>query len=77
MCDSHDDGDPDYGVWPVHALAGTPGADICRPELAPEPGDRVVTKPTYSAFVRSELGAALEELGADCIVLTGCATEMG
>lgn len=75
-CDSHEEGDPDFGFWPVHALAGTEGAEVW-PELAPEPGDRVVKKPTFSAFHRSNLGAVLEELGADEIILTGCATELG
>ena len=75
-CDSHEPDDPDYDDWPMHALEGTPGADVW-PALAPEPGDRVVKKPTYSAFVRSDLGAVLDELKADSIVLTGCATELG
>jgi nicotinamidase-related amidase len=75
-CDQHEEGDPDFAVWPVHALAGTTGAEVW-PALAPEPGDRRVTKPTYSAFHRSDLGPTLEALGADAIVLTGCATELG
>jgi nicotinamidase-related amidase len=75
-CDSHDAGDPDYESWPLHALEGSEGAEVW-PDLAPQPGDRVVKKPTYSAFVRSDLGPALEELGADQIILTGCATELG
>ena len=75
-CDSHEAGDPDYDSWPVHALEGSEGAEVW-PDLAPQPGDRVVKKPTYSAFVRSDLGPVLEELGADQIVLTGCATELG
>lgn len=75
-CDSHEADDPDYDVWPVHALTGSDGAQVW-PDLAPEPGDRVVKKPTYSAFQRSTLGPVLEELGADEIILTGCATELG
>lgn len=75
-CDSHASDDPDYGVWPVHALDGSEGAGIW-PALAPEPGDLVVKKSTYSAFTRSELGTVLEGLGADQIILTGCATELG
>ena len=75
-CDSHAPGDTDYLVWPVHALEGTEGAEVW-PELAPQPGDRIVKKPTYSAFNRSDLAPLLEELGADEIILTGCATELG
>jgi nicotinamidase/pyrazinamidase len=76
VCDTHEEGDPDYGAWPMHALAGTGGADPI-PELAPLPGEHVVRKPTYSAFNRSNLAELLGELGADEIVLTGCATELG
>jgi nicotinamidase-related amidase len=77
VCDRHASrADPDFGEWPVHALEGTDGADVW-PDLAPEPGDRIVTKPTYSAFTGSELPNVLESLGADSIILTGCATEVG
>jgi nicotinamidase-related amidase len=75
-CDSHQADDPDYESWPIHALEGGDGGAVW-PELAPEPGDVIVKKPTYSAFTRSELGAVLDGLGADQIILTGCATEMG
>ena len=75
-CDSHQADDPDFAVWPVHALEGSEGGAVW-PELAPLPGDRVVKKPTYSAFARSDLAPVLEGLGADEIILTGCATELG
>lgn len=76
VCDTHAPDDDDFRDWPVHALEGTEGADPW-PEIAPEAGDRVIRKRTYSAFTGSELGAALDELGADEIVLTGCLTEIG
>jgi nicotinamidase-related amidase len=76
VCDSHQANDGDYDFWPVHALEGSEGAQVW-PDLAPRPGDRMVKKPTYSAFNRSDLGPVLEELGADALVLTGCATELG
>jgi nicotinamidase-related amidase len=75
-CDSHSPDDPDFAEWPVHAIEGTPGADVW-PDLAPSPGDLIVRKRTYSAFTGSTLGPLLDELGADEIVLTGCATEIG
>jgi len=75
-CDAHAADDTDYAVWPVHALEGSSGAEVW-PELAPAPGDHVIAKPTYSAFTRSTLGSLLDELGADEIILTGCATELG
>jgi nicotinamidase-related amidase len=76
VCDSHSPDDPDLACWPAHALEGSEGAAIW-PDLVPAPGDRIVKKPTYSAFTRSNLAAVLDELGADQLVLTGCATELG
>jgi nicotinamidase-related amidase len=57
-------------------VEGTPGAEPW-PDLAPEAGDVVIRKRTYSAFMGSDLGALLDRLGADEIVLTGCSTELG
>jgi nicotinamidase-related amidase len=75
VCDSHAPDDPDLHQWPAHAVEGTEGAEVW-PDLAPEPGDLIVRKRTYSAFTGSELGPTLDRLQADSIVLTGCATEV-
>jgi nicotinamidase-related amidase len=74
--DAHEPDDTDFDAWPVHNLAGSDGAEVW-PALAPHLGDRIVTKPTYSGFTRSKLAVVLDELGADEIILTGCATEVG
>lgn len=72
-----DDSDMDFVEgWGAHNIAGTSGSEVW-PELAPAPGDRIVTKPTYSAFTESKLGEVLHELGVDSLVLTGCLTEIG
>lgn len=76
VCDTHPPDDPDFRDWPRHAVEGTAGADVW-PAIAPEPGETIVRKRTYSAFTGSTLGAHLDALGADEIVLTGCATEVG
>ena len=76
VCDAHEPDDVDFRDWPRHAVAGTRGAEVW-PDIAPSPGDHVVHKPTYSAFAGSNLGALLDELSADEIILTGCATEVG
>ena len=76
VCDTHPPDDPDFRDWPRHAVEGTPGADVW-PAVAPEPGEVVIRKRTYSAFTGSTLGEHLDALGADEIVLTGCATEVG
>lgn len=76
VCDTHPPDDPDFRDWPVHAVEGTPGADPW-PDIAPERGDHVLRKRTYSAFTGSDLGPLLDDLRADEIILTGCLTEIG
>jgi nicotinamidase-related amidase len=76
VLDEHEPDDSDLDIWGTHNVKGTPGAEVW-PALAPKPGDLVVRKPTYSAFVRSNLADVLSELRVDTLVLTGCATEVG
>lgn len=75
VCDAHAPGDPDFRDWPLHAVVGTPGAEVW-PELAPIAADTVVSKRTYSGFAGTELGPLLARLGTDEVILTGCATEI-
>jgi len=44
------------------------------PELAPRPGDLVVSKNRYSGFYETSLDAALKERGIKDLVFTGCTT---
>lgn len=76
IVDEHDPDDPDLDAWGTHAVKGTTGNDVW-PELAPESGDRIVKKPSYSAFYDSTLESVLDELKVDTLVLTGCLTEIG
>ena len=68
------------GVWDsdarrviAEALAGA-GGDLLR-ILVPQPGDRIVLKPRYSAFDHTPLAVLLEELGCERVVLVGLTTE--
>jgi nicotinamidase/pyrazinamidase len=76
VLDEHDPEDADLDAWGAHNVRGTHGAEVW-PDLAPKPGDRVVAKPTYSAFTRSNLQDVLSALRVDTLVLTGCLTEIG
>jgi nicotinamidase-related amidase len=76
VVDEHDPDDPDLDAWGTHAVKGSPGTEVWS-ELAPESGDRIVKKPSYSAFHLSKLDEVLDELHVDTLVLTGCLTEMG
>ncbi|HEY3821149.1 MAG TPA: isochorismatase family cysteine hydrolase [Polyangiaceae bacterium] len=75
VLDQHEADDPELDEWGAHALAGTEGAEVW-PPLAPKPGDKIVTKPTYSSFFASRLEEVLDELAVDTLVMTGCATEV-
>jgi nicotinamidase-related amidase len=75
ILDQHDPDDPDLDDWGTHNLKGSPGAEVW-PALAPKPGDRLVTKPSYSSFYQSNLLAVLDELKVDTLVLSGCLTEV-
>lgn len=54
-------------------VEGAPGTSI-HPEVAPLPGDPVVTKRRASAFSGSDLDVLLRARGIDSLVLTGIAT---
>jgi nicotinamidase-related amidase len=54
-------------------VEGAPGTEI-HPEVAPRPGDVVVTKRRASAFSGSDLDVVLRSRGIDSLVLAGIAT---
>jgi nicotinamidase/pyrazinamidase len=68
------------GTWPVHCVAGTPGAEL-HPALAAEAVDLVVDKgrdPTtegYSAFDGTDLAATLRDHDIDRVTVVGLATD--
>jgi len=76
VVDEHEADDPDLDAWGTHAVKGSVGTEVWD-DIAPAPGDHIVKKPTYSAFCESNLGAVLDELRVDTLVLTGCLTEIG
>ena len=76
VVDEHDPDDPDLDAWGTHAVKGSSGTEVWA-DLAPESGDRIVNKSSYSAFYESNLTNVLEELKVDTLVLTGCLTELG
>lgn len=75
VVDHHEPDDSDLDDWGVHAVAGSEGAKVW-PALAPQPGDHLVQKPSYSGFFSSRLEGVLRELRVDTLTLTGCSTEL-
>jgi nicotinamidase/pyrazinamidase len=68
------------GPWPVHCVAGTPGAEL-HPALDETNVDVVVDKGTdtqtegYSGFQGTRLGELLHERGIDRVTIVGLATD--
>ena len=68
------------GIWPVHCVAGTPGAEL-HPALERANVDVVVDKGQdraadgYSAFEATELSPLLREREVDQLVVVGLATD--
>jgi nicotinamidase-related amidase len=68
--DTHRDGDPEFAIWPPHALEGTHGHGIVD-ELHPLPGDTVIEKPRYDAFYGTSLDHLLRVWETRTLVICG------
>ncbi len=68
--DWHDEDDPEFSIWPRHAVAGTWGAEIVE-ELAPRPGEKVVKKLRYDGFYGTPLDHLLRLAGVKTLVVVG------
>lgn len=72
--DAHTPADLELRKWPPHAMKGTPQAAIVK-ELAPQPGDVVLEKTTYSPFVSTALEDTLRREGIAKLYITGLHTD--
>lgn len=72
--DAHTPEDVELRKWPPHAMKGTPLASVVS-ALAPQPGDLVIEKRTYSPFVSSDLEAELQARGIERLYITGLHTD--
>lgn len=61
------------GFPALYPLASEPLAEVL-PEVAPQPGDHVLDKTTYSGFTSSSIESLLRSLKLDRLVMTGLAT---
>ncbi len=75
VCDAHAEDDPEFKIWPVHAVKDTLGAAIVD-ELSPQAGDLVVDKTTHSAFYGTRLEEILKENGIRHLTITGILTNI-
>ncbi len=72
--DAHQEGDKELRKWPPHAMQGTWQAEIV-PQLAPQPGDIVLEKRTYSPFLSTDLRKILHDAGITRLYITGLHTD--
>ena len=75
ICDKHRKEDPEFNVWPRHAVNGTAGSEIIN-ELKPRSRDYIIDKTTYSGFYRTKLEKLLKKLGTKKLIITGVCTEI-
>lgn len=72
--DAHTPDDLEMRKWPPHSMKGTEWAEIV-PELAPQPGDLIIPKTTYSGFQSSDMESQLRARGIDTLYITGLHTD--
>jgi nicotinamidase-related amidase len=68
--DTHQQEDPEFAIWPPHAIEGTWGHAIVD-DLHPLPGDTVLPKPRYDAFYGTPLDHLLRQWGVTTLVIGG------
>jgi nicotinamidase-related amidase len=72
--DAHQPGDFELAVFGEHAMAGTPAAAVID-ELAPQRGDLIVPKRSYSAFTQTDLDATCRVHRIGRLIVTGQHTD--
>ncbi len=73
--DSHDENDREFEQFPKHCVKGTWGNEII-PELAPEPGEKIVPKKRFSGFYGTDLENILASASTDTVEVVGVCTSI-
>jgi nicotinamidase-related amidase len=68
--DTHNDGDPEWEIWPEHVREGSWGWEIVE-ELEPRADELVIRKVRYDAFYGTHLDHFLRLWGVDTLVICG------
>ena len=74
LCDHHTPDDPEFKIFPPHAVEGTVEAEVI-PELTRYPGE-IIPKRHYSAFFDTLLDVKLEELKPEKLIVCGVSTSI-
>jgi len=75
LADRHQPNDPEFKMWPPHAVVGTWGSEVIE-ELAPAENERVIPKRRYSGFYGTDLDLTLREASVSTVVLVGVLTDI-
>ncbi|MEW6659929.1 MAG: isochorismatase family cysteine hydrolase [Thermodesulfobacteriota bacterium] len=75
VCDAHAPEDPEFKLFPPHAVKGSRGAEII-PELQVRPGDYRVEKTTYSCFFNTDLDFILKREQVERVEIVGVCTSI-
>ncbi len=68
--DTHNEGDPEWEIWPEHAPEGSWGWEIVE-ELAPLAGETVIRKVRYDAFYGTALDHLLRTWDVETLIICG------
>jgi len=68
--DWHSEDDPEFTIWPRHAVAGSWGAEVVA-ELAPLPNETRIRKLRYDAFYGTPLEHLLRTWGVKSLIVVG------
>ena len=74
LCDHHAPDDPEFKMFPPHAIAGTVEAEVI-PELAKYKGE-IIPKKTFSSFLGTSLEEKLKKLRPGKLIVCGVCTHI-
>jgi len=75
LCDSHEEDDKEFELFPPHAVKNTEGSKIID-DLKPEGSDLIVRKNTFSGFLNTNLDEILKKLSVEKLIVTGDVTNI-
>lgn len=73
LCDCHEEDDREFRLFPLHAVKGSPGANVIE-DLRPEGTDILVRKSSFSGFCGTRLDETLNKLSVISLLITGTIT---
>ena len=74
LCDHHAPDDPEFAMFPPHAIEGTVEAELI-PELAKYKGE-IIPKKTFSSFFETPLEEKLKKLKPEKVIVCGVCTDI-